>query len=154
MDVASWLPTLAVPCLVLTTILLSLALSRLAGYIREKTHNEVLARVVEGAARIAGEVYEALRAMPPGSDLAAVKAQAIRSGAVALQERFNESLTTLGAPQAGSTERDRLAQAVVAGELGKLTAASPTEALPPPAGNAAVVLAVPLPGPAVPGLAP
>jgi len=136
MDVATTLTAIAVPCMVVLTYLASAGLQAAAVYLREKKHNELLARVAEGAARIAGDVYETTRTLPAGTDPQLAISAALTRGANDLQSRFADTLKALGAPDRPS-DLTALALGMVKGELGKLTAASPTEGLPTAPGTAA-----------------
>ena len=89
-----------------------------AAYLREKTHNERLARLVGGVGRIAGDIQGKLLSLPAGSDALAVKAVLISTGIADARELFEPTITTLGGAS------DKALAGMIAGELGKLTVAT------------------------------
>lgn len=92
---------IALPCSLVLTAGVSWVSIHGAAYLREKTHNEQLARLVDGAGRIANDISDHLKELPPGSDLVAVKAQMIQTGVADARATFNTTIANLGgAPDA------------------------------------------------------
>lgn len=101
MTLADALDIVALPCSVVLTAGISWVASLLATYLREKTHNERLARLVDGAGRIADDITDRLKEMPPGTDLKAVKAEMIKDGVADAKATFDTTIGKLGgAPDA------------------------------------------------------
>jgi hypothetical protein len=124
MTITDGINLLALPAGICTLGCVGWVSAHAAAYLRERTHNERLARLADGVARIAGEVQGKLLAMPPGSDLAAVKATALAAGISDARVRFETTIASLG----GTDDADLAG--MIAGELGKLTASAATLAAP------------------------
>lgn len=140
MTLAEALNVLAMPVAMVVMALIWFACTRAATWLREKSHNEQLARVVDSMGRIAGNIVGALQALPPGSNMAAAKAAAIRVGVIDTKAAFAETLAALGNPT-----DEKLGQ-MISGEVGKLQSASPTPPPPlTPSGAVAVQFHAPTP---------
>lgn len=125
MTLSDVLNGLAVPAGLVVSALASWVLTMLAGWLREKSKNERMARVADIAGRIAGEIHDKVAALPPGSNLAAVKQAAISTGVEDLRTRAGETIVALGGAS------DETLTGIVRGEVGKLAAASPPPVLVP-----------------------
>lgn len=125
MSLSDVLNSLAVPAGLVVSALASWVLTMLAGWLREKSKNERMARVADIAGRIAGEIHDKVAALPPGSNLAAVKQAAISTGVEDLRTRAGETIIALGGAS------DETLTGIVRGEVGKLAAASPPPVLVP-----------------------
>lgn len=125
MSLSDVLNSLAVPAGLVVSALASWVLTMLAGWLREKSKNERMARVADIAGRIAGEIHDKVAALPPGSNLAAVKQAAISTGVEDLRTRAGETIVALGGAS------DETLTGIVRGEVGKLAAASPPPVLVP-----------------------
>lgn len=125
MTLSDVLNGLAVPAGLVVSALASWVLTMLAGWLREKSKNERMARVADIAGRIAGEIHDKVAALPPGSNLAAVKQAAISTGVEDLRTRAGETIVALGGAS------DETLTGIVRGEVGKLAAASPPPILVP-----------------------
>lgn len=125
MNTTDIINSLAVPAGLVVSALASWVLTMLAGWIREKSKNERMARVADIAGRIAGEIHDKVAALPPGSNLAEVKKAAIEIGVEDLKARAKETIVALG----GASEETLTG--IVRGEVGKLAAASPPPVIVP-----------------------
>lgn len=117
MTLADYANLLALPVGILAMAAVTWASAHAAAYFREKTHNERLARLADGIGRIAGDIAGKLQGLPAGSTLNQVKAVAIAAGVADAKERFAGTIANLGGAS------DATLAGMVAGELGKLTAA-------------------------------
>lgn len=116
---------LAVPAGLVVSALLSWVLALLASWLREKAKNERMARIADIAGRIAGEIHDKIATLPPGSNLAEIKQEAIKIGVDDLKTRAKETIVALG----GASEETLTG--IVRGEVGKLAAASPSPIIVP-----------------------
>lgn len=114
------------------------AATRASTYLREKAHNERLARLTDALGRIAGDIAGKLQSMPAGSNLEAVKGLMVQAGVADAKAQFAQTITALG----GAT--DTVVAAMISGEIGKLTAPAAAAALSAPL-VAAAVAALPIP---------
>jgi hypothetical protein len=116
---------LAVPAGLVVSTLASWALALAAGYLRERTHNELLARVVGGAGRLAGTIHDTLACMPVSGrqDGQAVKQAMIVSAVRMLKGRMPDTIDRLGVS-------DEVLGSMIGGELGKMTALTLPSSVP------------------------
>jgi hypothetical protein len=129
MTSADALDLVALPCALIVTAAFAWVCAHGATYLRTRTHNERLARVVEGAGRIAGDIADRLNDLPAGSNIANIKATAVRTGVSDLRATFEPTIEKLGG---ASTD-----------ELSRIIHSALQEALKP----AVVVAATPVTGP-------
>ena len=129
MTTMDWINLAALPVGIGMMLVITWASGRAAAYLRAKTgtekemaHNARLARLADGIGRIAGDVAGKLQGLPPGSNLAAVKAEAISAGVADAKTRFADTITSLGGAS------DATLAGMIAGEVGKLTAPAATAA--------------------------
>jgi hypothetical protein len=109
----------AVPIALVLSTLASWVLGHAAVYLRERTHNELVARVVGGAGRLAANIHDTLACLPPAGhgDGQAVKAAMISGAVTMLHERMPETIEKLGVS-------DKTLAGIISGEFGKLAAVS------------------------------
>jgi hypothetical protein len=125
-----WLEILAIPVAIVVFSALSFILKQLSTYLQAattsaqavtinaetNTHNALLARIVDGMSRIAGTIATVLSALPAGSNVATARNVLIKEGVAAIRQRYPDTVDKLGSS-------DVLLTSMIAGELGKLTAA-------------------------------
>lgn len=124
---------LAVPVGLAVSSFVVWTLGRLSIWLREKTKNERLARVVDFAGRIAGDIHDTVQDLPPGSDLATVKAEAIGVGIKDLRSRAEGTIANLGGAS------DATLTGIIKGELGKLRAVAAPATIVVPASPPIIV---------------
>ena len=122
------------PLAAAATAALSVVCTYGATYLAERTHSSRMARVVDAMGRIAGDISLTLQAMPPSSDLTAIKAAALARGLTDLRARLPDTLKAVGAT-------DGTLAGMLSGELGKVMTMAPVSAVVP-APIAAVITAV------------
>jgi len=96
MTLMDWLNLLALPFGLAALSAVTWAATHGAIYLRERAHNERLARLVDGIGRIAGDIQGQLQALPPGAGVAEVKAAAIAAGVADAKVRFDDTIASLG----------------------------------------------------------
>lgn len=112
----------------------------LASYVRERTHNERLARIVDALGRTAADINSTLALVPPGSSWEVTRATLIERGVEDLAKRMPDTLKAVGQPTKGTLNH------MLSGELAKLPPAGPQPFRYPVA-----LQAPPLSQPACPG---
>ena len=119
----------------------------LGAYLKERTHNAQLERIVNAAGRLAAGVADTLRAQPAGVDLASLREALLRSATSTIKAEFVGSIEKLGA----STDA---VKGIVTNELAKIpgvnsvgavvvpdaATAAPTEPVAPPPVAAPAIL--------------
>jgi hypothetical protein len=105
MTLAEALDLMALPCGLVATAAFSWVCIHLATYLRTKTHNERLARIVDGAGRVAGDIADRLNDLPAGSNLQTVKEKAISTGISDLRDTFAPTIAKLGGASNGELSR-------------------------------------------------
>jgi hypothetical protein len=123
MTLADALNLVALPCAIVLTAGFSWVAAHAAAYLREKTHNERLARLVDGAGRIADDITDHLKDLPPGADLKAVKAQMIATGVADAKSTFDSTIASLGGAPDGALEK--LVRAGFAKPIGAVVVTAP-----------------------------
>lgn len=122
-DWISYANVVAVPVGVLAMAGVAYAAVPLAAYIREKTHNERLARLAEVLGRYAGDIAGKLQSLPPGSNLDAAKALLIQTAKDTAKVQMADTIKSLGGAS------DTVLKNMISGELGKITAPAAAVAL-------------------------
>ena len=95
-----------------------------ASYLREKTHNELLARIADTAARAAADGAVTLLTLPPGSNFAAAQSAVVTAASAAVSASMGQTIARM------SPNKPVAVEDIVRGELGKLLIGSPGTTLP------------------------